>query len=343
MILSEVQTVDEPRMKDIAKMAGVSTATVGRVLHDNGYVSDDARERVNAAIKKLGYVPNRNARALTTKRSGIIGSIFMWNDNNLFQAMNHSLAAAAERRGYKLLPMQISADTHNEFDLIRQMLELRVDGLAIISDKYVTEEQFELMRLRALPVVAIERNYPSKEIDNIYFKDFDGAYESTMRFIKAGHRRIAFLGPKPFDKVEADRLEGFRWAMMDAGVPREEQIICQLPGHKVEMGEKGMDELLDRSDRPTAVFCTADMLAAGAMQALYRRGLNVPWDMSISGYDNVIARYLSPAINSMVPDLADLGDIAIAMLEKRIRDFSIPAQAAYLPFEYVDRGTIKAI
>lgn len=333
----------EPNMKDIARLAGVSTATVGRVLHNSGYVSEEARESVNRAVKQLGYVPNSYARTLTTKRSGLIGSMFLENDNNLFQTMNKVLTAEAEARGYKLLPIQVRSDAHNEADVVKQMVELRVDALVIISDAHLTDDQFELLRLRLIPVVAIERNYPKREIDNIYFKDFEGAYECTMRFIRAGHRRIAFLGPRPFGKTEADRLEGFRWAMMDAGVPRERQMIYQTEHYDLEMGFQGMENLLALPERPTAVFCAADMLAAGAMQALYNHRLRIPEDMSISGYDNTIARHLSPAINSMVPDMEKLGKTAIDMIVKRIRNYSLPTQSAYLAFDYMDRGTIKII
>lgn len=333
----------EAKMKDIAREAGVSMATVGRVLHNKGYISDKARQRVEAAIEKLGYVPNTAARTLTTKRSGIIGCLVVENAGNLYQDIGRFLMAAAERRGYRLFIMQSRVSVRDEDELIRQFIGLGVDGLAIISNIYINEGQIELLKLRSIPVVAVERPYFFEKVDNVCFKDIEGAYENTRRMLDMGHRRIAFLGPRPFAQVEADRLEGFQKAMEEAGIPRSAQMLYLTENYGISFGRDGMEQILALSERPTAVFCTADILAAGAMQAMYQAGIRVPEDMSISGYDNRIAQELAPPVNSAEPDLDRIGEVTMELLAKRMEDPDAPARTEYINMRYIDRGTVRRL
>ena len=330
----------EAKMKDIAREAGVSTATVGRVLHKSGYVSPEAKERVDAAVRKLGYVPNTLARALTTKRSGIIGCLVVEHAGNLHQEISRVVMAAAEARGYRLFTMQSRLAVRDEDELIRQFIGLRVDGLAVISNIYLTREQLSLLRSRGVPVAAIERAYFSPGVDNVCFCDVEGAEETVRRFLDKGHRRIAFLGPKPFAQTEEDRLEGFRRAMAAAGIHREQPILALTETFSTVQGKAATEQLLDLPEPPTAIFCTADNLAAGAMQALYERGLRVPRDMSISGYDNRIAQELAPPIDSVEPDLEHLGDMVMDLLTARMENPDAASRTEWLKIRLVDRGTI---
>lgn len=333
----------ETKMKDIAREAGVSIATVGRVLHNKGYISEEARQKVEAAVKKLGYVPNTIARTLTTKRSGIIGCLVVENASNLHQDISKFLMSAAERRGYRLFTMQSRVSVRDEDELICRFIGLGVDGLAIISNVYIEQRQIELLRLRSIPVVAVERPYFFENVDNICFKDLERAYENTRRMLDMGHRRIAFLGPRPFGQVEADRLEGFQRAMEDAGIPRSEQLLSLTSNYGISLGREGMEHILAFPQRPTALFCTADILAAGAMQVMYSAGLRVPEDISISGYDNHIAQELAPPINSTEPDLDRISEVTMDLLIKRIKEPDSPARTEYVDMRYIDRGTIRRL
>lgn len=330
----------EPKMKDIAREAGVSTATVGRVLHKKGYVSPEAKKQVEAAVQKLGYVPNTLARALTTQKSGIIGCLAVENAGNLHQEISRVILSAAEARGYKVFTMQSRIAVRDEEDLIRQFVGLRVDGLVVVSNIYLKREQFDFLRMKNVPVVTIERIYDAPCVDQIRFRDLEGAEEGVERFLRQGHRRIAFLGPKPFAQTEADRLEGFQRAMEAAGVSRKEQMLSLTETYGIAWGREGMLRLLALPERPTAVFCTADIMAAGAMQALYERGIRVPEDISISGYDNRIAQELAPPINSIEPDLSMLGDLAMDLLLERMEKPELASRTAWLDMRYIDRGTI---
>lgn len=333
----------EPKMKDIAREAGVSTATVGRVLHNRGYVSPEAKKQVEAAVRKLGYVPNTFARALTTQHSGIIGCLVIENAGNLHQEINRVILSAAERKGYKLFTMQSRVHVRDEDDLIRQFVGLRVDGLVIISNIYLKREQFDFLRTKKIPVVTIERVYDMPFVDQIRFLDTDGAMAGVRKILEQGHRRIAFLGPKPFAQTEADRLEGFQRAMEEAGIPRNEQILALTETYGIDPGREAMEQLLALHEPPTAVFCTADLLAAGAMQTLYVHGIKVPEKISISGYDNRIAMELSPPINSIEPDLTRLGEMTMDLLINRMETPLTATKTEWLEMRYIDRGTIRPL
>ncbi len=330
----------EPKMTDIAKAAGVSIATVGRVIHNKGYVSPEARKRVEEAVEQLGYVPNTLARALITNRSGIIGCVMLENGGNPHQEINKSLMMAAEKHGYRLFTMQSRVEVRDEEELIRQFIGLRVDGVVLLADMYFKEKHLELLHKRSIAVAAIERPYFLPYVDNICFKDEESAYFSTHRMLEKGHRRIAFLGPKPEGNVEEERFAGFCRAMEEGGVPREEQILERTDSYRIDAGAAGMEHLLALSEPPTAVYCSADILAAGAMQTLHKRGLHVPEDMSISAHDNYIAQMLAPPINSAEPCLETVGERTIELLLSRMENPELAPRVEEVGMRYIDRGTV---
>lgn len=329
------------KITDIAREAGVSTATVGRVLHKNGYVSLEARQRVEAAVKKLGYVPNAMARALKVQRSGIIGSLVMGSLNNLYQKINGFVSEAAERRGLQHITIQIRPDRRDEGQAIRQFIGMRIDGLAVISDPRLTPEHFALLRAESIPTVAIERTYLEPFVDNIAVRDLEGAQDAASRFLRRGHRRVALIAKEGDEPVERARLEGFQRAMEEAGVPRERQLIRLTPAYSAMRGKLAMEELLALPVPPTGVFCTADTLAAGALQALQQEGLRVPEDVSVAGYDNMLASQLAPPIDSVDLDLGGIGETLFSLLDRRRREPDCPARTETIGTVYVSRGTIK--
>lgn len=329
------------KMSDIAREAGVSIATVGRVIHRNGYVSEEVRAKVEDAIRHLGYVPNTMARALKSQRSSIIGSLVLGNRNDLYRKINGYLTEAAERRGFQMITIQSRMEKRDEDQILKQFMSMRVDGLAIISDSFMTSAQFAALRNAGIPVVAIERTYDVPFLDNIVVRDLEGVYEVTTYFLKQGHRRVGLIAPTGNGSVERLRLEGFRRAMEDGGVPRERQLVRLVPSYSSVRGKLAMEELLALPAPPTGVFCTSDTLAAGAMQALQKAGKRVPEDMSIVGYDNVLSEQLAPPIDSVDLDLGSVGEMALSLLESRKKEPDIPSRTEYLGTIYVSRGTIQ--
>lgn len=327
-------------MSDVAKAAKVSITTVGRVIHNNGFVSDDVRARVEKAIQELEYIPNRMARALKQQKSGIIGSLVVYNQNNLYQRINSSVIKAVENNGYKLITMEGRHNSNDEGDLIDQFIGMQVDGLVITSNGSITSEMFDRLHSQKIPVVAIERTYDYPYIDGLVVKDFEGAYSAVKSCINHGHRRIALISSRLEQSVEKERYRGYTSALADNGIELDTKLIYLASGYSLEEGCTAMKKLLAVS--PTAVFCTADTFAAGAMQVLYQCGKKIPDDISIIGYDNVLSAQLAPPINSVDLAIKDIGETVLSMLKRRMADINAPSVSKELGTVYVDRGTVAA-
>ena len=327
-------------MNDIARAAGASIATVGRVLHNNGYVSKEVRERVEAAIAELGYVPNQSARTLKSNRSGIIGSLVLQSDNNLYYRINDSIINAARRHGYSSVTMEAQPGDRNELQLIENFIGMRVDALAIISNTRITPEMFALLRQTNTPVVAVERGYIEQGIDSLIVNDFEAVRDAVARIAARGHRRIGLIAAEPRHDVEAQRLNGFRQALVDADLTPDEALIRLVPDYAVPNGRRAADALFAQSLPPTAIMATADTLAAGAMQAAYAHRLRIPEDLSIVGYDDVLSQSLSPAIDSVGLVLDGIGDAVLDLMLKRREDPDRPAEQRFISTHYAERGTV---
>lgn len=338
---------------DVAKAAGVSTATVGRVLHGKGYVSQEARERIENAIAQLGYVPNQSARSLKGGRSGMIGSLVLQNPNGLYYRINECIREAAEAGGYELVTMEAFPQGGEE-RLIRSFIGLRIDGLVITSDGRVSCESLSALGQARIPVVAVERGYLDYGVDSLLVKDLEAVRDAVGRMIEKGHRRIAFLGVRGAGKskkadgamgpgVELQRYSGYVCALEKAGLPLKEELVRLLPDYRTETGREAAAELLCLKEPPTAVFCGADTLAAGVLQAAYARGLRVPQDLSLVGYDDVLSRSLAPAVDSVALKLDGVGTQLMELLERRRANPKADVQCRWIETEYQDRGTVRKI
>ena len=330
-------------MADIAKAAHASVATVGRVLHNNGYVSSETRARIERAIAELGYIPNQNARTLKSNRSGIIGSLVTQNPNSLYYRINESIMQAAHARGFEYLTMECQAIGRDEGRLIDNFIGLRVDGLVITSNSAIQPDMFARLRKAGIPAVAVERGYLEQGIDSLITEDFAGVRDAVARIASRGHRRIGLIAMKPFHDVERQRLAGYRQAIADSGLTADEALIQIVPSYHPQSGRAATEALLSLTAPPTAIFATADTLAAGAMQALYDRHLRVPDDMSIVGYDDVLSQSLSPQIDSVGLVLTDIGDHVMQLLLDKMADADRPAERRSISTVYADRGTVRQL
>lgn len=327
-------------MTDVARAAGVSVATVGRVIHNNGYVSAKARERIEAAVASLGYVPNQSARTLKSSRSGIVGSLVLQSDNNLYYRINDSIINAARRRGYGSVTMEAQPGGRNELQLVQSFIGMGVEGLAIISNTRITPEIFSLLRRTGTPAVAVERGYIEQGVDSLVVNDFEAVRDAVGRIAAKGHRRIGLIAVQPRHDVEAQRLNGFRQALKDAGLASDETLIRLVDDYSAPAGRRAARAMLAGEQPPTAVMATADTLAAGAMQEAYARRLRVPDDLSVVGYDDVLSQSLSPAIDSVGLVLDGVGDAALELLLLRREEPDRPAERRFIQTRYTRRGTV---
>ena len=328
-------------MADIARKAGCGIATVGRVIHGNGYVSGKVRERIEKAIAELGYVPDQSARALKAQRSGIIGCLVLQSDNGLYYRINDEIIQAAEARGLTCIPLE-AQKRGGESELLQTMLGMHADGIVLISEPNVTDEHFALLRRFKTPVAAIERGYLEQGVDSLLVRDREAVRDAVGRMIQAGHRRIALIAREPDMDVERRRLQGYLDALEAAGIEADDALIRLCGDYTVSFGREAMEALLALPEPPTAVMATADTLAAGVLQAAYAAGVRIPDDLSVCGYDNVLSQALSPAIDSVGLSLKGLGEKVLNLLEKRRKTPDTPSEILDIETDYISRGTVTA-
>ena len=310
-------------MADVAREAGVALTTVGRVLN-GGYVSEEKREKVNAAIRKLGYVPNKMARSLKASESKLIGVFLRFNPNQLYAHIANGLTRAIEAAGYNSYIIT-SYDRRYE-NQIDEFISRKVDGLMIVSMADVGEKVVEKVQNAGIPVVMIERCLDMPKVDRVVINDFDGAKEAVNSLIDYGCRDIAYVGMKPNHSVEQERYDGYVKALLESGFEQKPGLVKMTESYTMEAGFEAAKQLVESGTKVDAAFCTADTLAAGFMQYLYTKNIRVPDEIRLTGYDDVIAKLLSPQISSVSLNYDLIGEKAMKLMLYRIKNPQLEAR-----------------
>lgn len=320
-------------LMEVARLAGVSTATVTRVLKDTGYVSAKARARIEAAVKETGYRPNAMARGLRQQRSYTIGHVVTAiTANPFFVNVAHGAEDEAFANGFKMLLFNHNSSKERERAGIERFIEQRVD--AVLFTVAISADDVTLLMSEGIPVVQIERRAtlaaPSVTVDNEV-----GALEAMAYLVKLGHRRIAFIGGTPNlqDRmVENERESAYRRGLSDAGLSWAEKYVrfgeyySPIDGTGAD-GYRHAKELvaMPKTQRPTAIFATCDILAAGALQAIYEAGLRVPEDISVVGFDDTLAANMTPPLTTVAQPMDELGRRGFGLALSIIEGESNPA------------------
>jgi LacI family transcriptional regulator, galactose operon repressor len=321
----------EATLKDVAKLAGVSTATVARVLHNNGYVGESTRHMVESAITQSGYRVNAIAQGLRRQRTFMIGHVLQSIAPNPFFA-NVALAVQEEaaRNGCGVIVCNTQANSAIELDIVETLLRQRVD--AILFTVITNESNARLAAAAGIPVVQVER-IGTVETSGVSVDNFRGAYEAVAHLIALGHRRIAYIGvdaDTPIDlaaypdetgveerrSVEHERLGGYVAALTDHGIThRHDYIDLGDTYYSPERGRDVTRQLLafPLDEQPTAIFAGCDLLAAGVLQELLAQGLRVPDDISVIGFDDTYASHLAPPLTTVAQPMAELGHVAVQL------------------------------
>jgi LacI family transcriptional regulator len=299
-------------IKDVAREAGVSVATVSRVFNDSGPVSDETRQRIREAAALLRYVPNGVARSLITSKTHTLGVLLPDLYGEFFSEVIRGMDHAAQRSGYHLI-VSSSHDAKQEIEKAILAMRGRVDGLIAMSP-HLDAASLIANVPSTLPIVLLNCALPGDGYDALTIENRNGAYAMVRHLISLGHRSIAMItgGSGNYDALE--RLRGYRKAMRDAGI--EPPNEWELPGDFSEVsGYRAVATLLALNPRPTALFAANDSMAIGALSALREVGLRVPEDIAVAGFDDIpLARYMSPPLTSVHVDIAELGAQAITTL-----------------------------
>jgi LacI family transcriptional regulator len=308
-------------IKDVALHAGVSLATITRVVNNQGYVSTETRKRVEKSIETLGYIPNRMARALKNNRTGVIGNIMSLDADNPFcTKISLALKNAGAEYSYQILPVYSEEDKRREEHLIQELVSRMVEGIIftgiIKSDRKVIKAVLNGHR----PIVMIERPLNISGTDKVLIDDFAGAVLAANRFLELGHRVCGFIGrDTATGMVEAKRFNGFIQTLEKNGVSLPGKNIGFVQQYNAEFAYEAMKKIIERAGKnlPTAFFIASDVLVCGAMQYLYQARLRVPDDISIIGNDNTLSALCSPAVTTIAFPYEEIGRTALAMLWER--------------------------
>jgi LacI family transcriptional regulator/LacI family repressor for deo operon, udp, cdd, tsx, nupC, and nupG len=276
-----------PTIRDVARHAGVSVATVSRVLNDVPVVSDDMRDRVREAIARLGYRPSSAARSLSLGRSQAIGVVAPFFTSPSVVERMRGVAQRARDHGYGLMLFDVETAEQRAAALSEFARRDRVDGLLVISLP-LSDDDVEVLRRDRLPVVMVDCGHP--RVPHVVIDDVRGGELAAEHLLARGHRRIGFVGDEPdgafgFTSSE-DRRRGFRRALRRAGIRPAADLECR--GRHERADARALAEaLLRRPDRPTAVFAASDTQAVGVLQAAQALGLHVPEDVAVIGFDDI--------------------------------------------------------
>jgi len=307
-------------IKDIARELGVSLATVSRALADSPDISAETKERVWAAAEALNYLPNLAARSLRSRRSKVIGVVVENVSHEFGAQIVRGIHDQLLRSGYQMLLSSVGAGPDEDRTAVGMLLERSVDGLIVADAVHNLAEATPADPAGdRLPVVYINRRLTSPgEASFVAPDDVYGGYVATEHLIGHGHRRIGYIAGPPAWQPTWDRLDGYKRALDDYGLPFDESLLVwgdwTLPS-----GFVATRELMRTSDRPTAIFAANDLMAAGAIDAARDLGLSLPGDLALVGYDGRgMSRYLRPALTTVTKPTYDLGRTASSILIDRI-------------------------
>ncbi|MEG1210319.1 MAG: HTH-type transcriptional regulator GalR [Leclercia sp.] len=307
-------------IKDVARLAGVSVATVSRVINDSPKASETSRKAVLTAMESLNYHPNANARALAQQSTDTVGLVVGDVSDPFFGSMVKAVEQVAYRTGNFLLIGNGYHNEHKERQAIEQLIRHRCAALVVHAKKLPDEELVHLMK--QIPgMVIMNRIIPGYEQRCVALDDRYGAWLATRHLIQQGHTRIGYLCSNHSISDAEDRLQGYYDALRENNLPCNERLVTW--GEPDESGgEQAMTELLGRGRNFTAIACYNDSMAAGAMGVLNDNGIDVPGDISLIGFDDIlISRYVRPRLTTVrypiVTMATQAAELALSLADKR--------------------------
>jgi len=305
-------------IKDVAEKAGVSITTVSHVINETRYVSDDLKTRVQSAMEALNYRPNTLARSLRSGRSRTIGLVIPDISNLFFAEISRKIEDKGFEFGYSVILCNTDDDLEKEKRYIDVLLEKQVDGIIFISAGEAKENILKQMEMD-IPIVVADRDIPSLTSDVVLIDNHEGGFKATNYLITLNHKRIACITGPSLVTPSALRVEGYKHALKDAGIPINESLICQ-GDFRYESGENCMRNLLNNPEPPTAVFVCNDMMALGAFRAIHECGMKIPENISVVGFDNIpLSQTAYPALTTMAQPIVEMANISVDLLVERIQ------------------------
>jgi LacI family transcriptional regulator len=329
-------------IREIADYAGVSIATVSRVVNDSGYVSESTRRAVETVIRAHGYTANRNARALSGKRTGLVGLTVPRIHPSYFSVIVAGVAEALYEHDMRIVVCPTQHEHDREVSLLERLMRGTTDGGLLVLPEESSGELGTLMDDGYQFVVVDPRMRIDGRVPTVSAAHSSGAGQAVRHLVGLGHRRIAAItGPRGWMATE-ERKRGYVAALAATGVLPDPELVIESD-FGVAGGREAASALLELPEPPTAIFAFNDQLAIGAMHAALARGLSVPEDLSIVGFDDTTeAELVTPALTTVRQPLAEMGRMAVSLLVRLLDDKPIEALHVELATQLVVRGSTAA-
>jgi LacI family transcriptional regulator len=305
-------------MSDVARVANVSIATVSHVINGTRFVSAERVERVHAAMQELGYTPDATARSLRVGRTDTIGLVVPDNTNPFFAALARWIEEAGFEAGYTTILANSNERPDREHRYVSALVSKRVDGLILAPSRGDHETLARLLANAGTPVVIVDREAALPRADFVMYDNEGGSHEAARYLIELGHARIAYVAGPADTTSGTERVIGFRRALTEAGLAVSDNPVVEADFH-FEGGRDACARLLGTGGRFTALFAANDLMAAGALRELATRGISVPRDMSLIGFDDApLAKMLSPALTTIRQPPREMAQTAVSLLLSRV-------------------------
>jgi DNA-binding LacI/PurR family transcriptional regulator len=308
-------------LRDVAKLAGVSTSTVSRALSRPELVNRRTRARVEEASRALGYSPSRVARRLRVERgrANLVGLIIPDLQNPFFAELARGVEDAAQRHGFTVLIGNSDEEQEKERRYLQVMQAESVDGVILPPISERDPAAMELVR-SGMPVVLVDRKLADARTDTVVADNVGGAYQATEHLLGLGHLRIGFIEGRPEVSTSRERLEGYARALASHGIEVEPELV-RAGDSRQQSGRRLATELLELSDSPTAMLVGNSLMTLGAVESIQRKGLRIPEDVALVGYDDMPwALAMNPPLTVVRQPGYELGHRAMELLLARVEN-----------------------
>jgi DNA-binding LacI/PurR family transcriptional regulator len=305
----------QPSIKDIARLAKVSHPTVSRALQNSPLVNAKTAARIRKIAEDAGYRASAVARGLVTRKTRTIGLVVTTVNDPFAGEVALGIEQAANEHGYSVFLANSNAEPERERRMVQAFAEQRVDGIVVTSSR-VGASYLPMLAELMVPIVLVNDQYPGEFVNSVMIENVGGSRAATDHLLALGHRRIAFIGDHSGYHSDTERLEGYKQALAAAGIAFDAGLAVKgdsTPGAAIG----AVNTLLSLDQPPTAICCYNDMTALGAMRAIQLRGLCVPDDISITGFDDLFfASYLQPPLTTVRQPMRRMGEMAMENLLK---------------------------
>ncbi|MEK3722052.1 catabolite control protein A [Paenibacillus sp. FSL H8-0034] len=328
---------------DVAREAGVSMATVSRVVNNNPNVKPQTRKKVFEAIERLGYRPNAVARGLASKKTTTVGVVIPDISNTIFSELARGIEDIANMYHYNIILCNADKKKEKEIRVINTLLEKQVDGLLFMGGA-VTDEHLQAFKTSSVPIVLCATKDDNNAFASVDIDHEQAAFDAVNLLIQNGHRNIAMISGTLQDPANGfARYQGYKRALEAADIPLREDYV-RIGNYRYESGLEVAKHFLELSERPTAIFAATDEMAIGAMHTLLDSGLRVPEDVSVISVDNIrMASMVRPQLTTVAMPMYDIGAVSMRLLtklmNKETKDASELMQVI-LPHELIHRNSV---